>query len=158
MKIKNIRIFIVILCIGCKDINADKKNIDIYNGSQQSFKDYENDPKLKKLQEKILTHGDIFAYKELESIYSISGHQNEFLYYSLHMAEEHNYPKAYYSTYFYLISDTTNKKVATINKLATFYLLKAYELNDINAKYDVDNLYHNKNIPSADEYWISIRD
>lgn len=123
--------------------------------AQEYLDDYNNKVKMSKLVDN-LNSCDTISFKQLEKIYFISNHQKEFLFYSLRMATDCEYGKAYHTTYSILATDETNNKNFKINRLANYYLLKAYEKGYKDAKYDIDERFENNKIPSALEYWNMI--
>lgn len=95
----------------------------------------EPDRSIEVLKELALNEGDIDAYNELETAYLDYTH-GSFLNYAKEMADNHNYPQAYYDTYIQLLKPT-NAPGVTISldscdletrELAIKYLKKASEL------------------------------
>lgn len=104
------------------------------------------------LKEAILYNGDTSAYYELSVSYFDHSIQEEFLFYSLIMANKYDYPQAYFDVYFYLTqifsSDINNIDESSAN-LAIYYLLKAnekghHQAKDIVEKYSVTNKENSK--------------
>ncbi|MGI9650149.1 hypothetical protein [Chryseobacterium sp. RLHN22] len=109
---------------------------------------YENKERMKKMLDSAIINGDTISYQEAFKDFIVSEHSQEFLYYSIKMAKRNNYPRAYYDTY--TILNILDKRKGYISKSdkneALFYLLKAYEKGDINAKHKLHELYTEKNI------------
>jgi hypothetical protein len=87
-------------------------------------------------------------YQEAFKDYMVSGHLQEFLYYSIKMAKIHKFGEAYFDTYYIInLNDKKNGYLSTKdNDLSLFYLLKAYELGNQTAKDKVKDLFTKKNI------------
>lgn len=86
-----------------KKINIKIENKDAVDKSttpinyfNEKFNDKE---KLNVLIEKALVKADTVAYWELWSTYNLSKHNKEFLYIALFMANNNDYPKAYFDVY-----------------------------------------------------------
>ena len=135
-----------------------KENIiqeDVSPGNKY-FKNYINNELTNKLSNKIVMQGDSIAYLELKDIYFLSGHQKEFLYYSMVMAEKFNYPDGYYTTYFLLSTTVINDKNWKINKIANYYLIKANEAGHTNVASNLKERFKNKIIPKSNDFWLEI--
>lgn len=91
-------------------------------------------------------------------MYFYSGHSNDFLRIAMIMSNDFNYPQAYHDTYTILKTDVINKANLKSNRLANYYLLKAYELKFDDLESTVKNRFSNyKIIPSSDSYLQEIR-
>ena len=103
---------------------------------------------MKKMLDSAIINADTLSYQQAFKDFIVSEHSQEFLYYSIKMAKRNNYPRAYFDTYTILnILDKRNGYLSQSDKSESlFYLIKAYEKGDINAKYKLDNLYTKKNI------------
>lgn len=144
---------IILFCSAC---NNSKEQPVTYMPSSRYLEAYRDESRMKNLRDRIINEGDTTAFNELEIICSISGHDRELLYYALRMAEDFNYPRAYYSVYFTMGTDVI-KNESIYKKLPKFYLLRAYELGYQDAVDDVEDMYPKGNIPTSQEYWCEIR-
>jgi hypothetical protein len=109
----------------------------------------------------ILTDSAIFmgnqkAYNKAAMIYLLNDLDVEFLYYAMIMANKYNYPEAYFHVYIILNNRRNDQKLRNLDdrtkKIALYYLLKSYEMNYGEAKYEVDDIYINKTIPKSTEF------
>lgn len=96
--------------------------------------------------------GDTTAYNELYIAYLDEEYDEEYLVYSLYMANKYNYPPAYFFVYDCLTSIYENHPTGKIDektkKLALSYLKKGVELGDYNSKIAMGLLYmHGKYVP-----------
>lgn len=144
---------IVIFIIACKKENLQESPNT--TPSEEYFDEYHNEVMINDLKEKIIFKGDTTAFWKLADIYMISGHQSEFLYYSLRIAEDYEYHEGYYIAYSILHTDVINPTNENTNKLANYYLLKAYEEGNKSAKRNI-KLRFSKNVPGSREYWLMI--
>ncbi|RKS26247.1 hypothetical protein CLV94_1304 [Flavobacterium endophyticum] len=105
---------------------------------------------------KIFVEGDSASYKELKDIYFLSGHTDDFLAPAMIMAMDYNYHQAFEDVYRILHNIKTDSKS---NKLADYYLLKAYEIDSIKSnslmKERFGSSYPNV---KASEYWKLINE
>jgi len=148
-----------LLVLSCR--NEEKKSLPVIEEQVQSTKglytDYFNDTKkVRALSDKILFAGDTLAYRELYSIYALSGHKEEYLCTSILMANKYGYKQACYDVYSILhrMSNFVNKK-KKMNKekltpldnetqvFALKYLKKAAKQGHVQAKEDL--LLYGKN-------------
>ena len=106
---------------------------------------------LEELKSLALDSGDVDAYYELEIAYMDYKH-GEFYIYAKQMADKHNYPQAYYDTYFQLLKYTDNPN-STLSldscsnetkKIALQYLHKAAELGFKPALEELKNISSTK--------------
>ena len=144
-------LFIIINIYSCQKNKEDNTSI---TPSKDTYDDFYNNNKIKALSKKILFEQDITAYNSLERIYLESGHSKDFLFYSLRMAEDSNYAEASFTTYFILHSN--DEKDIKINKLAIYYLIKAYELGSDSAILEITEFFENGKIPKSKDYWNAI--
>ena len=165
-------LIVLIFILGCnkkeskeikqKALSIDKKIIDRINkvNNENSstpvgfFNDkFNNKDKLNILIDNALVKADTLAYWELWSTYNLSKHNKEFLYIALFMANNNDYPKAYYDVYANLIltnmlinnsqkRDFNNFDFETRN-LAFSYLKKAAEKGYQGAKEELKNYDRN---------------
>lgn len=99
--------------------------------------------------------GDVDAYERLHNAYMDFSHE-AFLPYALRMANDYNYPKAYFDVYYHLLR-STNDPTTTLSldscdvrtqKLAIEYLKLAMEKGDFQAIEEYGNLlYEGKFLP-----------
>ncbi len=124
-------ILICLLIVACKMEDNPTQN----NETAQSI----NHPSksMTEFKKAVLYNGDINAYNELDIVYLDYEFQEEFLLYSLIMANKYDYPQAYFDVFTCLtdiyLSDINqiDEKTASI---AIDYLLKAYERKHHQAK------------------------
>ncbi|MCY0968137.1 hypothetical protein [Chryseobacterium wangxinyae] len=147
-----------------KEDNSNEAMVSISNkdtitaDSNPYMKNYKNVTRMKKLLDDAIINGDTISYQDAYKNFIISDNSQQFLYYSIKMARRNNYSRAYFDTYSILnLLDKKNGFVSESDKNESlFYLLKAYEKGDINAKYKLDDLYTKKNtkIPSSSSLLI----
>lgn len=156
MKLKFKIVIVFFVFYACNKKNNNHKNNE-YEESTNTFSFYNekfmDDVQIEKLKNAVQEKGDTLAFKELEEIYFNSGHRKEFLYYALFMSNAYNYKQAYYSVYRILHTDFGEEKYKYNDKLANYYLLKAYELGSKNAIYNIEERFPKSKIPSSKEYW-----
>ncbi|MEN4762889.1 hypothetical protein ABEG63_21395 [Chryseobacterium sp. C39-AII1] len=148
-----------LLLITCNDKNSNEltekssDSIKITKEENPYMTNYENKERKKKLLDDAIIKGDTLAYQESFKDFSVSGHLQEFLYYSLKMAKNHNYSDAYFDTYYILnLLNNQNGFISEKDKNESlFYLLKSYEMGNSNAKYKINDLFikKNKKIPNS---------
>lgn len=160
---KNILLMLLVLkiTISCnKKQNADhvnsfsEKKIDTVNNISNPYMvNYGNKKEMKKLLDSAIIYGDTLSYQEAFKNYLVSEHTQEFLYYSIKMAKIHNYGEAYFDTYYIMnLLDNRNDYISREDKnLSLYYLLKAYEMNNLTAKDKINDLFikKNKKIPTS---------
>ncbi|RWW96705.1 hypothetical protein [Flavobacterium cerinum] len=129
------------------------KKVEEINTGQKYLKDFNNSKKMEELSNKVLNEGDTIAFLEMSDIYALSSHQKEFLWYALRMATDYEYHGAYYEAYFILHTDYDIEKHEGVNKLANYYLLKAYELGNKDCKASIKERFNQSEIPTSKEYW-----
>jgi hypothetical protein len=97
--------------------------------------------KINELKMDILSTGDTSKYLEAKKYYFESAQYENFIYYSLFMANKYNYRVAFYDVYIALVHPRTGESFEKIDKktqsLALFYLLKSYELDFPNSIYEM---------------------
>lgn len=130
--------------------------VNMGSSSSQFQEELEDQNLIRELSDKVTIHGDTVAFKHLQSIYVFSGHEDEFFYYTYIMAEQFEYPEAYYENYFILKTDIRNDSNKRRNAIADYYLLKAYESGYPSAIYSVKKRFNTSTPPKADEYWKTI--
>ncbi|EJL71480.1 hypothetical protein [Chryseobacterium populi] len=139
---------IIILNILLLLISCNKKEKTKETTSPSSIKNSETTDKY--LNDAILK-GDTIAYIRAYKAYSIHGRDEEFLYYAIKMAEEHQYPFAYENVYTILSTISDEKGYNKKSKIGEYYLLRAYELGNAMAKERIKWKYsdENKKIPTS---------
>lgn len=105
-----------------------------------------------KLKSLVWLKGDTVAYNELDIAYLNEENEEEYLVYSLYMANKYNYPRAYFYVYYCLTSIYENRPTGKIDEetkeMALKYLRKGVELGDNNSKIAMGLLYiHGKHVP-----------
>jgi TPR repeat protein len=99
---------------------------------------------INELKELVLTKGDTAAYDELAIAFMNEKYYEEYLIYSILMANKYHYPRAYFYVYFCLAFqleyDVKSLDEETI-ALAIRYLKKAVELQDCSATVILSELY-----------------
>ncbi len=154
---KNYLIVLFFLTIACK--NEEKKQPESHKEISTGgiYLDKYHDLELiKNLSNKILVGGDTVSFNELKDIYILSSHKNEFLYYSIIMGERYKYTEAYMTTFFIMKTDKLNKKNIQQNKIANYYLLKAYEGGNRDAFDIINERFLDNKLPKSKDYWDSI--
>jgi TPR repeat protein len=152
MKKTLLMLFPIAILFSCTRKDENKTSIiktdTIIKDPNPYIVNYENKERMKKMLDSAIINADTLSYQQAFKDFIVSEHSQEFLYYSIKMAKRNNYPRAYFDTYTILnILDKRNGYLSQSDKNeALFYLLKAYEKGDINAKYKLDNLYTKKNI------------
>lgn len=149
----NIIFILIFSLLSCEN----KKNQPEVNTGESTYsvysKEYRDFDKMKRLKKAVKSKGDTIAFIELEEIYFNSGHREEFLYYAIFMANTYNYSGAYMSVYRILHTDLGTEKYKLNDRLANYYLLKAYELGNKSAGFSIEDRFYNVKIPTSNEYW-----
>lgn len=98
------------------------------------------------LKELVLSKGDTAAFNELEVAYLNEKNEEEYLLYSLVMANKYNYPRAYFQVY-YCLTSVFDHSVGEIDEetknTALKYLKKGVDLNDLESIKCLGELYLN---------------
>ncbi len=149
-----ILMFFVIACNNKKDINLNEFNAN-ENVSTHSIynKEYQDSNRIEELKKAIQIKGDTIAFLKLKEIYFNSGHRDEFLYTAIFMSNAYKYSEAYFTVYSILKTDYGKEKYKINDKLANYYLLKAYESGNKSATFVLKERFTNKTAPSSNEYW-----
>lgn len=130
-----------------KDKKTNNEKEKIVSNDDPYQRGYNDKVYLNKLLEDALLKGDTIAYRRAFKEFTISGHNEEFIYYAIKMAERHDVALAYADAY-YLLTYRQDEP----NKIAIFYLLKAYEKGDKDAKSEVKEIFLDKKIPSSNSF------
>lgn len=100
MKLKTLIFIFIFTIVSCKDklkpIALTDKSVSTNMLYSKKFSDNE---KIENLFNSVSNKGDTIAYKELESIYFLSGHRLDFLYVSITMSNKFKYNRAYYDVF-----------------------------------------------------------
>ncbi|MFP3593733.1 hypothetical protein [Chryseobacterium sp. SIMBA_038] len=106
---------------------------------------------LKNVLNVVLKNNDTTEYQRLYKEFVTNGHKKDFLYYSIKMGELHNYGQAFMNTSDILAKYNYDSKFPLESKLTLYYLLKAYEVNNENAKSIINEMYIDKGlkVPSS---------
>lgn len=149
---------ILICCFtSCEKRESKEKIEEGISPAKSYFEDFNNDKKIRELSAKIAEKGDTLAYNELKEIYFFSSHTRDFLRNSLLMANNFDYPEAYFDVYFILKDDLINGSNVKSNKLANFYLLKSKEKGVQSAESIVKERFGGlSTLPKANDYWLEI--
>jgi hypothetical protein len=131
--------------------------IEVVSPGESYLEKFNNQKMRDSLLTKIFVKGDTTSYKELKDIYFLSGHTEDFLTSAIIMATNHDYAEACKDAYKILYTaniDSTNLKS---NKLANYYLLKAYELAPEKAIYLMRERF-GESFPKikSNDYWNEI--
>ena len=150
------KIYILIIVLLFLSCNKQQKKINSQKTSSSSSnyeKYYNNKIEAKKLADSALKNGNKILYVEAFKKYVSINCYEDFLYYSIKMSEKYDFGDAYFDT-FYLLTLHENDSAIRVNKLANYYLFKAYEKKNINAQYEINQIYPNiKSIPKSSNYF-----
>lgn len=150
MTIRKANIFFALLCMifcACKndlDQSIVASNVSTLDSSRVNSS---------ALLSKAMNNGDTTAYDEAFA-YSIdrNGHDH-FFYYALQMANRYHYAKAYFHVYFILSTPSDGQGLDKLDtdthRMAMYYLLKAYEMGQENARSEVAEIFKNKPVPKS---------
>ncbi|WP_199141900.1 hypothetical protein [Pedobacter sp. ASV12] len=153
----NLRISLILIAIilfmGCVDREKKKDGSSPLKEHAVSFNSKDE---IRSLVNKVVL-GDTNSYIKLRDIYMDSNHGREFLVYSIIMAENYNFAQAYFDTYLALKTDIVDSSNQRSNKLANYYLLKAYEMKVADANSSIIERFNKKHgLPTSKELWIEI--
>ena len=99
---------------------------------------------INELKELVLSKGDTTAYDELEIAFLNEKYKEEYLIYSIVMADRYNYHRAYFEVY-YCLTSIFEYKAGVIDEetkmLAIKYLKRGADLKDCNSTKELSNLY-----------------
>lgn len=147
MKKYLIAISIFIFYCSCQN-NKSKDGIAM---NDKYVEDFDNNIIKDSLIKKVITKGDTESYDKLFEIYNLSGHEKEWCYYAYIMANDFDYGEADLDLY-YILRKNPESDVKT-NKLANYYLLKAYEKGIKSAAFEVQERFDKSMpVPTADDY------
>jgi hypothetical protein len=147
---KNKYLIFLIFLASCNPGNSKKEKGIAMN--EEFVKQFEDEVRKDSLTQKIIVHGDTKAYQELFRTYTFSGHEHEWLYYAFVMANNFDYPEAYFDLYILLRTDSGSE--LKTDKLANYYLLKAYEkgVEGTTSEIEGRSLNKSRSIPKSNDY------
>ena len=149
------------LALGCESRPTESlSEANATLDSTQAFATHPNsqDDRLgKALLDSALKHGDARVYSRAASSFLMDQRGEELLYYSLVMANRYNDPTACLHVHTILSNPNTRSlstRLAVVddrsNRLAMYYLLRAYELGSSGASYELLGVYPDSaSIPSS---------
>ncbi len=147
---------IVIFYTGCQN-DKNKEINERMNDVVATPKINENETRI--LCDKILKDGDTISYNNLSYIFFLNNRSEELLYYSFFMANKYNYSDAYYDVYS-IFTDIEKPEALDLysKKIATYYLLLAYEHGHIEANEILVSKYGKKeNYPKSSDIFCSTK-
>jgi len=122
--------------------------------SASFFKDYSDQKLMDSLGNRVNKFGDTAAFNKMKDIYLLSENSKKLLYLSMKMSDDYDFGGASMVTYGILKTDDTTK----VNyKLANYYLLKASEEGNQNAKSSIKIRFPSGVIPKSRDYWKTIK-
>ncbi|WP_308601535.1 hypothetical protein [uncultured Dysgonomonas sp.] len=149
MKLYFIIITLSFLLVSCNE----KEKISASDFPKMSDKDHID------LIEKAINLNDTNAYLKLTQYHGIYGNMDEILFVALEMANKNRYSQAYYDVYWILTHfegyNWIEKLEDKTKCLALYYLLKSYESNLENSKYDIEKIFPDT-IPKSTCYLIEM--
>lgn len=149
---KNYLLLLLLLVISCNKKVEDKKNTAM---GSAFYDGYRNDPKLNELWKLAYKKGDTISYLEMMDIFVLSGHEKEFLYYAICMADKHNYRHANMEVYDIL--KKLPERNDRMDKIANYYLLRAHESGHKGAIRDIKERFDTDSPPKSEDYWKTIQ-
>ncbi|RWW96700.1 hypothetical protein [Flavobacterium cerinum] len=149
---KNYLLLLLLLVISCNEKVESKKNTAM---GSAFYEGYRNEPKLEELWKSAYKKGDTISYLEMMDIFVLSGHENEFLYYAICMADKHNYRHANIEVYDILRK--LPERNDRMNKIANYYLLRAIESGHKGAIRDLKERFGTDSPPKSEDYWKTIQ-
>lgn len=158
LKKKSLFLILLLVFLACNNENSKHyKNVVESDINESTFslynKEFNDIGKIEDLKKAINTKGDTIAFLKLKEIYYNSGHRDEFLYTAIFMSNAYKYSEAYFTVYSILKTDFGKEKYKINDKLANYYLLKAYELGSKSAAFSVEERFSKGTLPSSIEYW-----
>jgi len=127
-------LFVSIITLSCTKKVDQKSEVITINNTRP----------INELKDLVLKKGDTIAYDELGTAFLNEKHEEEYLVYSLIMANKYKYKSAYYYVYDCLLLPFDRDKIEVDEKtkaLALEYLLKGVELNEHQAMSALGDLY-----------------
>ena len=108
------------------------------------------------LIDKVIHFGDTIAYERLVNEYSFRIPSYEFMYPSMIMANVYKRKEGFFYTYVALNNVIGVDLDPKTEKLAFYFLLKSFEMNDSNAIKVVKEEFKGKKIPTSSSYLIDL--
>ncbi|MGE5436665.1 MAG: hypothetical protein ACM3O3_05505 [Syntrophothermus sp.] len=134
MRLTYILLLIAIVFVSCKQKRERAIEVITMNNTRP----------INELKELVLLKGDTVAYDELETAFMNEKYKEEYLIYSMIMANKYNYPRAYFQVYYCLVS-IYEHHLGTIDletkTLALKYLRRGVELKECQSTKELGNLY-----------------
>ena len=125
---------VALILISCKHKKENPIHVRTLNSTRP----------IKELKELVLLKGDTFAYEELWVAFMNEKYNQEYLIYSIIMADRYNYPHAYFYVY-HCLTSVFEYKAGVIDEetktLAIKYLKRGVELKDCNSTKELGDLY-----------------
>lgn len=118
-----------------------------YKHKSKEFISMNNTRPIEELKKLVISKGDTTAYYELSIAYlNVDYYKQEYLLYSIVMADKYNYPRAYYDVYHGLTSIFERHHYAgkideKTKNLAMKFLKGGVELNDKQSTHELSELY-----------------
>jgi hypothetical protein len=135
MKLHYILILILIFSFACKHKKEELCSVITFNNTRP----------IEELKQLVLTKGDTVAYDELAIAFMDENFDEEYLIYSIVMADKYNYPRAYYKVYECLTEvfehHGSNQIDEATKELAIKYLKRGVELKDAESTMYLGELY-----------------
>lgn len=135
MKYLRLLSFIVLIAVACKRKAVNPTQVYTMNDTRP----------IEKLKELVLSKGDTTAFNELAIAFFNQDHKEEYLIYSVIMANKYHFPRAYYQVYNCLTSVCESSNIIIDKEtmeLAIKYVKKGAELKDGDALMRLSDLYN----------------
>lgn len=134
MKPTYVLVFVAIFLISCQQKKEQPVEVITMNNTRP----------INELKELVLLKGDTMAYDELKTAYLTDKYKEEYLLYSIVMANKYNYPPAFYQVYNCLTSVFEYSKLNIDERtiaLAIKYLKEGVDLNERQSTKELGRLY-----------------
>lgn len=152
---------ILIPIIFCSCGNEESINLELNKNSNsvaksEMYKTIDDKKFIDSLKKLVLIKGDRTAYRELYIVFAKDLRHGEILLYSMQMAHKYNYPQAYDCIYSTFVEKENSNDLSSLDEqtrnLATYYLLRAYELG-VDEKYILEKEFgKGATIPKSSVY------
>jgi TPR repeat protein len=136
MKLNRIVLLILVLIFSTSCKSKNERQIEVITMNQTR--------PINELKKLVLTKGDTLAYDELEIAFLHEKYREEYLIYSIIMADKYNYPRAYFQVYHCLTSAFENHNGVideATKKMALNYLQKGVDLGECQSTKKLGELY-----------------
>jgi hypothetical protein len=136
--------------------DSSKLEIDTVYRNERNISQEE----LNKLFDVALEKGDRSAYNKASSYCFLNMLYNEVFPYALIMANKNNDPAAYFDVYDVLQGTSGNHTLKGVDErtksIASYYLLRSYELGNVSAKAEVEEIFikNKRPVPKSDDFLI----